>query len=95
MSFAFEFDRPDDEYFFAYSFPYTYTDVQRCVACRYTIWLADGNLTVCRRSYLHDLDARKLPFYRRELLCKTVQNRRYDGAVPPASDRVPPSQFNA
>ena len=40
-------------------------------------------------------DQKKLPFYRRELLCKTVQNRRYDGAVPPASDGVPPSQFNA
>jgi len=70
MSFAFEFDRPDDEYFFAYSYPYTYTDLQR---------------------YLHQLERRGAPFFRRELLCKTIQHRRLDliTITSGAADHIP------
>lgn len=57
MSFAFEFDRVDEPFYFAYSYPYTYTDVQQ---------------------YLASLERRKLPFFSREVLCRTVQNRRVD-----------------
>eukprot|EP00285_Hemiselmis_virescens_P001134 CAMPEP_0173408928 /NCGR_PEP_ID=MMETSP1356-20130122/70955_1 /TAXON_ID=77927 ORGANISM="Hemiselmis virescens, Strain PCC157" /NCGR_SAMPLE_ID=MMETSP1356 /ASSEMBLY_ACC=CAM_ASM_000847 /LENGTH=197 /DNA_ID=CAMNT_0014370303 /DNA_START=17 /DNA_END=606 /DNA_ORIENTATION=+ len=57
LSFVFEFDNEDDTYWFAYSFPYTYTDLQH---------------------YLHSMDRLNLTFYRRDLLCRTVQNRRVD-----------------
>jgi murein tripeptide amidase MpaA len=57
LSFLFEFDKEDDVYFFAYSFPYTYTDLQK---------------------YLYGLDQLNLPYYKRELLCRTVQHRRLD-----------------
>jgi len=57
LSFLFEFDRESDTYFFAYSFPYTYTDLQR---------------------YLHFLDQQDFAFYKRELFCRSVQNRRVD-----------------
>jgi hypothetical protein len=57
LSFLFQFDRPDDEYFFAYSFPYTYTRLQK---------------------YLHALEAQNMPHFRRELLCRTTQQRRLD-----------------
>jgi hypothetical protein len=57
LSFLFEFDREDDVYFFAYSFPYTYTDLQR---------------------YLYGLEQKVLPYFQRELLCRTIQHRRMD-----------------
>lgn len=56
-SFVFEFDLEDDVYYFAYCYPYTYTDLQR---------------------YLHSIDTMQLPFYKRELLCRTMQHRRLD-----------------
>lgn len=59
MSFVFSFDRLNsrEEYFFAYSYPFTYTEQQR---------------------YLARLEAQRLPFVRRELLCRSVQGRRVD-----------------
>ena len=57
LSFLFEFDLEDDIYYFAYCYPYTYTDLQR---------------------YLHSLDRMQLPFYKRELLCRSMQHRRLD-----------------
>lgn len=33
LTWLFSFDRVDDEFFFAYSFPYTYTDLQRYLYC--------------------------------------------------------------
>jgi murein tripeptide amidase MpaA len=57
LSFVFEFDSDDDTYHFAYSFPYTYSDLQH---------------------YLQGLDRLKLPFYKRETLCRTVQHRKVE-----------------
>lgn len=57
LSFVFEFDSEEDTYWFAYSFPYTYGDLQQ---------------------YLHTIDKLCLPFYKRELLCRTLQHRRVD-----------------
>lgn len=57
LSFVFEFDMEDDVYYFAYCYPYTYTDLQR---------------------YLHSIDSMSLPFYKREMLCRTMQHRRLD-----------------
>mmetsp|Transcript_38954 Transcript_38954/g.122905 ORF Transcript_38954/g.122905 Transcript_38954/m.122905 type:complete len:260 (+) Transcript_38954:75-854(+) len=57
LSFIFEFDNEDEEYFFAYSFPYTYSDLQK---------------------YLYQIESRKLSFCKRELLCKTILQRRVD-----------------
>eukprot|EP00698_Gefionella_okellyi_P002295 TRINITY_DN12107_c0_g1_i1.p1 TRINITY_DN12107_c0_g1~~TRINITY_DN12107_c0_g1_i1.p1 ORF type:complete len:435 (-),score=66.82 TRINITY_DN12107_c0_g1_i1:93-1397(-) len=57
LSFLFTFDREDDTYFFAYSYPFTYTDLQR---------------------QLHIIDTQRFPYVRRELLCRSVQNRRVD-----------------
>eukprot|EP00462_Mataza_sp_D1_P009379 CAMPEP_0175163852 /NCGR_PEP_ID=MMETSP0087-20121206/26025_1 /TAXON_ID=136419 /ORGANISM="Unknown Unknown, Strain D1" /LENGTH=118 /DNA_ID=CAMNT_0016452693 /DNA_START=314 /DNA_END=667 /DNA_ORIENTATION=- len=54
---TFMFDREQDQYFFAYSFPYTYTDLQK---------------------YLHGLESLNRDYFRRELLCRTVQHRRLD-----------------
>lgn len=57
LTFVFEFDLEEDVYYFAYCYPYTYTDLQR---------------------YLHSIDSMQLPFYKRELLCRTMQHRRID-----------------
>ena len=57
LSFAFQFDREDDTYYFAYCFPYTFTFLQK---------------------FLSHVDAQKFQFYNRELLCRTVQQRRVD-----------------
>jgi hypothetical protein len=61
LTLVFRFDHAahvrDEEYFFALSYPYSYTRLQR---------------------YLHALDAQRLPHLRRELLCRTTQQRRLD-----------------
>jgi hypothetical protein len=54
LSFLFAFDNPDDEYFFAYSYPYTYSML---------------------RQFLYFISSKHLPFFSRETICKTVQNR--------------------
>ena len=70
LSWLFEFDRPDETFYFAYCFPYTYTRLQK---------------------YLCAIERRSLPFFKRELLCRTIQHRRLDlltitsGAAGPAS----------
>eukprot|EP00903_Cladosiphon_okamuranus_P010151 g9612.t1 len=58
MSFLFQFHGATDApYYFAYSFPYTYTDLQR---------------------YLYSVERQGLPFLRREVLCRTLQERRVE-----------------
>ncbi len=57
LSFSFLFDQEDEDYYFAYSFPYTYTDLQR---------------------FLHGIEVKQFPYFRRELLGRTVQYRRMD-----------------
>ena len=47
LSFLFQFDDPHDKYYFAYSFPYTYTDLQR-----YLHDLEERNLKYLRRELL-------------------------------------------
>ena len=54
---SFVFGRSGDEYFFAYSFPYTYSYLQK--------WLGD-------------IEAMQLPFVKRQLLARSVQQRRLD-----------------
>jgi hypothetical protein len=57
LTWFFEFDRPQDEYYFSYCYPYTYTDLQR---------------------FLHNIESKSLPYFKRQLLCKTLQSRRLD-----------------
>lgn len=57
MSFVFTFDKCDDEYYFAYSYPFTYTEQQKILA---------------------QIEAQRLPYVRRDLLCRSVQGRRVD-----------------
>ena len=58
MSFLYTFEgKSSEETFFAYCFPYTYTDLQR---------------------YLYRLERKRLPFFTRTLLTRTVQFRRLD-----------------
>ncbi|EEH53197.1 uncharacterized protein MICPUCDRAFT_21490, partial [Micromonas pusilla CCMP1545] len=57
MTFVHVFDRPDEAYYFCYSYPFSYSHQQRL---------------------LSDLERRRLPFVTRELLCRSVQNRRCD-----------------
>lgn len=57
MSFLFVFDRDDDIYYFAYSFPYTYSDLQR---------------------FLLTVRSKKFPFFKQELLTRTILRRRLD-----------------
>jgi hypothetical protein len=54
LSFLFAFDLPDDEYFFAYSYPYTNSML---------------------RQFLYFISLKHLPYFSRETICKTVQNR--------------------
>jgi len=54
---SFVFDRSGDEYFFAYSFPFTYSFLQK---------------------QLGDIEALKLPFVKRQLLARSVRQRRLD-----------------
>jgi len=70
LSFVFEFDLEDDVYFFAYCYPYTYTDLQR---------------------YLHSIDQMELPFYKREVLCRSMQHRRLDMLIIGHDPRTPNS----
>eukprot|EP01063_Lacrimia_lanifica_P005148 TRINITY_DN12961_c0_g1_i2.p1 TRINITY_DN12961_c0_g1~~TRINITY_DN12961_c0_g1_i2.p1 ORF type:complete len:447 (+),score=182.22 TRINITY_DN12961_c0_g1_i2:136-1476(+) len=57
LSFAFQFDKEEDTYYFAYCYPYTFTFLQK---------------------FLAHVDAQKFNFFHRELLCRTVQQRRVD-----------------
>ncbi|OAF72086.1 Cytosolic carboxypeptidase 6 [Intoshia linei] len=56
MAFIFAFDIEED-YQFAYCFPYTYSQLQ---------------------TFLYNLDLKGLPYYKRELLCLSTQQRRVD-----------------
>lgn len=47
LSFLFAFDDPDDEYYFAYCYPYTYSDLQR-----YLYLVERRDLSFCRRFLL-------------------------------------------
>eukprot|EP00904_Undaria_pinnatifida_P004320 jgi/Undpi1/1388/HiC_scaffold_11.g04780.m1 len=69
MSFLFQFDGVKDApYYFAYSFPYTYTDLQR---------------------YLYSLERQEMPFFRREILSRTLQQRRVELLTITAPDGEP------
>jgi hypothetical protein len=57
LTILFQFDRADDDYYFALSFPYSYTRLQK---------------------YLHSIESLGAPYLRRELLCRTTQDRRLD-----------------
>ena len=53
LSFLFTFDREDDEYFFAYSFPYTYSDLQQYLAAQEYLKAAFLRREVLCRSVNH------------------------------------------
>lgn len=57
LSIIFEFDSDDETYYFAYSYPYTYSKLQE---------------------YLCDLSLKSYPFFKREFLGYSVENRRLD-----------------
>ena len=69
MSFAFCFDRADENevYHFSYSYLYTYTRLQ---------------------SYLDNIEKKHLPYFKRELLTSTVQQRRLDLLTITAPDNL-------
>eukprot|EP01060_Flectonema_neradi_P010863 TRINITY_DN1793_c0_g5_i1.p1 TRINITY_DN1793_c0_g5~~TRINITY_DN1793_c0_g5_i1.p1 ORF type:complete len:444 (+),score=24.06 TRINITY_DN1793_c0_g5_i1:42-1373(+) len=57
LSMAFNFDRDDDTYYFAYCYPYSFTFLQK---------------------FLSHVEGQNFTFFKRELLCRTVQKRRVD-----------------
>jgi hypothetical protein len=96
LAFFFCFDDPADTYEFAYSYPYTYTDLQRFLcrkdqSCLGGVGSSDS--AAAKAIERQPAAAARNLDYRRELLCRTPMHRSHRGGLLSTLSSVCPSRL--